>query len=118
MSVIRHQTPSKNIDAKAVQLFGHKIEVGSSITIGLENRNGSYTPLRDVMRIARSYHPGNSRHAQNLFEPNAFSQEKISIVSPEFSPARNKIQIDCNIHQLSQLVNVKFPAHRLLFSVI
>jgi len=84
MSVVRHQTPSKNIDAKAVQLLGHKIEVGSSITIGLENGNGSYAPLRDVMRITRSYNPGYSRHAQNFFEPTAFSQEKISIVSPEF----------------------------------
>ena len=44
MSMVRQQTPSKNVDAKAVQLFGHKIEVGSSITIGLENRNESYTP--------------------------------------------------------------------------
>ena len=65
MSVIRHQLPSENIDAEAVQLFvfGHKIEVGSSITIGLENRNGSHAPLRDVMRITRRYNPGNSRHA-------------------------------------------------------
>jgi len=74
MSVIRHQTPSKNIDAEAIQFFGHEIEVGSSITIGLENGNGSHAPLRDVMRITRRYNPGNSRHAQTLAEPNAFSQ--------------------------------------------
>jgi len=43
-------------------------------------------PLRDVMRITRSYNPRNSRHAQTLVELNAFSQEKISIVSPEFVP--------------------------------
>jgi hypothetical protein len=61
MSVIRHQTPSKNIDAEAIQFFGHEIEVGSSITIGLENGNGSHAPLRDVMRITRRYNPGNSR---------------------------------------------------------
>jgi hypothetical protein len=86
MSVIRHQTPSKNINAEAVQFFGHKIQVENSLTIGLENRSGSHAPLRDVMRITRRCNPGNSRHAQTLVEPIAFSQEKISIVSPEFKP--------------------------------
>jgi hypothetical protein len=62
MSVIRHQTPSKNIDAEAIQFFGHEIEIGSSITIGLEEDNASHSLLRDVMRITRSYNPGNSRH--------------------------------------------------------
>ena len=81
--MIRHQTPSKNIDAEAVQFFGHKIEVGSSITVGVENRNGSHAPLRDMMWITRSYNPGNSRHAQTLVEPNIFSQDQISMVSPE-----------------------------------
>jgi hypothetical protein len=42
VSVIRHQTPSKNQDAEAVQFFGHKLQVESSISIGLENRNGSH----------------------------------------------------------------------------
>ena len=87
MSVIRHQTPSKNIAAEAVQFFGHKIQVESSITIDLENRNGSRALLRDVMRITKRYNPGYSRHAQTLVEPNTFSQEIVSIVSPEFSPA-------------------------------
>ena len=85
MSVIRHQTPSENIDAEAVQFFGYKIQVGYSITIGLENRNGSHAPLRDLMPITRRYNPGNSRNVYSLFEPNAFNQEIIGIVSPEFS---------------------------------
>ena len=65
----------------------------SSITIGLENRNGSHAPLHDVMRMSRSYNPGNSRHAQTLVEPNAFSQGKITIVSREFLPLLNPDRI-------------------------
>jgi hypothetical protein len=72
-------TPCKEIGTKPVQLFGHKIEVGSWITVGVENGNGSYAPLHDMMRIARSYNPGNSRDEQNLVEPNAFSQEKLKL---------------------------------------
>ncbi len=88
MIVIRHQTPSKKIDAEAVQFSGPKIQVRYSPTICLENRNGSHAPLRDVMRVTRRYNLGNSRHAQTLAEPKAFSQEKISIVSPEFCSRR------------------------------
>ena len=63
MSVIRHQTPRENVDAEAVQFLGHEIEVGPSIAVSLEDGNGSYAPLRDVMRIPRRYDSGNTRHA-------------------------------------------------------
>jgi hypothetical protein len=85
MGMIRHQTPRENIDAKAVQLFGHEIEVGPSIAVSLENGYGSYTTLRHVMWIPRCYHSGNAPHAQTLVELNLFGQEKIGIVSPEFT---------------------------------
>src|SRR5258706_11137671 len=57
MSMIRHQTPSQNPDAKSVQLLRHEIEVGSSIAFSLENRNGSHAPLGDVMRITGRHNP-------------------------------------------------------------
>ena len=75
--MIRHQTLCENIDAEAVQFFGHKIEVRFSIAVSLEDRNRSYTSLRDVMRILRNYHSGNTRLAQTLVEPDVFSQEKL-----------------------------------------
>jgi hypothetical protein len=62
MGVIRHQTPRNNLDAEAVQFFGHEIEVGASIAIRMENGNRSHAPLRDVMRITRRYNSGDSCH--------------------------------------------------------
>ena len=63
MSVIRHQTPRENVDAEAVQFLGRDIEVGASIIYGLENGNGSYAALSDVMQITGRYNPGNASHA-------------------------------------------------------
>ena len=48
-------------DTKAVQFFGHEIEVSSSITIVLENGNGLHAPLSEMMRITKCYKSGNSR---------------------------------------------------------
>ena len=40
-------------------------------------------PLRNATRIIRRHNPVYSRHAQTLVVPNAFSQDKIRILSPE-----------------------------------
>jgi len=91
MCVIRHQTPRENVDPEAVQLFGHEIEVRPSIAVRLEDGDGSYTTLSDVMGISGSYHSGNSRPAQAPVQPKVFGQEKISIVSPESTPSHSFI---------------------------
>jgi hypothetical protein len=62
MGMIRHQTPSYHLDTKAVQFIRHEIEVGLSITISLEDGNGSYATLSDVMRIPGRHNSGNTRH--------------------------------------------------------
>jgi hypothetical protein len=49
-----------------------------------KDRNRSYTALRHVMREPWSHQPGYARHARKLIEPTVHSQQKISIVSPEF----------------------------------
>ena len=49
MSMVRHQTPRKNVDVEAVQFLRHEIEVRLAIAISLENGNGSYTALSDMM---------------------------------------------------------------------
>jgi hypothetical protein len=75
MRVIRHQTPSENLNSKTPQLFGHEIEIGYSIAFGLEDGDRSYTPLGDVMRITRRYNSRNTRHVRTLVELCVFSQE-------------------------------------------
>jgi hypothetical protein len=62
MSVIRHQTPSENLDTKAVQLFRYELEIGPSIAVSLKDGNGSHAPLCDVMRMPTRY-SRNTRHA-------------------------------------------------------
>ena len=60
MRVMRHQAPRKNFQ---IQLLCHEIEIGPPIAVSLENGNGSYAPLRDVMRIPGGYDSGDTRHA-------------------------------------------------------
>jgi hypothetical protein len=37
MRVIRHQTPSQNLDTEPMHLLGHDIEVCSAIPVGAED---------------------------------------------------------------------------------
>ncbi len=71
-----------NIDAEAVQLFGYKVQVGSTFIIGLENRNKSHAPLRDVMRDL-TLQPWKFVPCANPSRAQSFSQEKL-VLSPEF----------------------------------
>jgi hypothetical protein len=55
---------------------GHEIEVRLSIAVSLEDGNGSYAALSDVMWIPRRYD-----------EPHTFSQEKL-VLCPWIRPPR------------------------------
>jgi hypothetical protein len=59
--MFRHPTSRENLDAET--FLGHEIEVCLSIAVSLEDGNGSYAALSDVMRIPRRYHSGDTRHA-------------------------------------------------------
>jgi len=58
-----HLSVRRSRSAEAVQFLGHEIEVRLSIAVSLEDGNGSYAALSDVMWIPRRYHSGNTRHA-------------------------------------------------------
>lgn len=87
MRMIRHQALSENVDAKAVQLFSHEIQLGPSIGVSLEDGKGMDRSLA-VSRDADTQTLRLWKCAPCVKPSGAprFQSRIIGIVSPEFCP--------------------------------